>query len=61
MKYCAFLLLVIASLIARAGEDHPTLPIGSAAPGFTLPATDGKEYTLSSFKERPRPGDRFYL
>ncbi|MBS1602934.1 MAG: redoxin family protein [Bacteroidetes bacterium] len=33
------------------GEDHPTLPIGSAAPDFRLPATDGKEYSLSSFKD----------
>ncbi len=26
-----------------------TLPIGALAPDFTLPATDGKSYTLSSF------------
>ena len=60
MKYCAFLLLVFffvcpgfgrAGRVVHAGEEHPTLPIGSAAPGFTLPATDGKEYSLSSFKD----------
>jgi peroxiredoxin len=28
-----------------------TLEIGAAAPGFTLPATDGKLYSLSEFKE----------
>jgi thiol-disulfide isomerase/thioredoxin len=56
MKYCAFLFLVFSSFFSgagfvRAGEEHPTLPIGSAAPDFTLPATDGKEYSLSSFKD----------
>jgi peroxiredoxin len=30
-------------------EEHPTLAIGSQAPDFNLPATDGKTYTLSSF------------
>jgi peroxiredoxin len=28
-----------------------TLEIGAAAPGFTLPATDGKYYSLSSFRD----------
>jgi peroxiredoxin len=32
-------------------DEHPTLAIGAAAPDFTLPATDGKTYSLSSFKE----------
>jgi peroxiredoxin len=32
-----------------AGE-HPTLAIGAAAPDFSLPATDGKTYSLASFK-----------
>jgi thiol-disulfide isomerase/thioredoxin len=31
--------------------DHPTLPIGSAAPDFRLPGIDGKTYTLASFKD----------
>jgi peroxiredoxin len=29
---------------------HKTLPIGADAPDFRLPGVDGKEYTLSSFK-----------
>jgi peroxiredoxin len=33
----------------RFNSDHPTLPIGSPAPPFSLPATDGKTYTLESF------------
>lgn len=31
--------------------DHPTLPIGSPAPPFSLPGTDGKTYTLASFSK----------
>jgi peroxiredoxin len=31
--------------------DHPSLPIGSPAPAFSLPATDGKTYTLASFSK----------
>jgi peroxiredoxin len=31
--------------------DHPTLTIGSPAPEFNLPGVDGKNYTLSSFKD----------
>lgn len=32
-------------------SDHPSLPIGSPAPGFSLPGTDGKTYSLASFSE----------
>lgn len=32
-------------------EDPKTLEIGSSAPLFSLPGTDGKTYTLNSFKE----------
>jgi thiol-disulfide isomerase/thioredoxin len=35
----------------RIFSDHPTLPIGSPAPPFTLPGTDGKTYSLSSFSK----------
>lgn len=30
-----------------------TLPIGAQAPDFTLPATDGKTYSLSDFQDAP--------
>jgi thiol-disulfide isomerase/thioredoxin len=32
-------------------SDHPTLPLGSPAPPFSLPGTDGKTYTLASFSK----------
>src|SRR4249920_3956476 len=31
--------------------EHPSLPIGSPAPPFSLPATDGKTYSLASFSK----------
>lgn len=36
---------------ARPFEDHPTLPIGSKAPAFSLKGVDGKTYTLASFSK----------
>jgi thiol-disulfide isomerase/thioredoxin len=33
----------------RFPGDHKTLPIGSPAPDFSLPGTDGKTYSLASF------------
>jgi|SRR5450432_352590 thiol-disulfide isomerase/thioredoxin len=63
MKIC---LLVVFSMIlasatgnenwntgvhTRFSSDHPTLPIGSPAPAFSLPGTDGKTYSLSSFSK----------
>jgi peroxiredoxin len=30
-------------------DDHKTLEIGASAPDFSLPGTDGKQYTLKSF------------
>lgn len=32
-------------------EDPVTLPIGTTAPAFSLPGTDGKNYSLSSFSK----------
>ena len=38
-----------AGLHFRLSGDHPSLPIGSPAPPFSLPGTDGKTYSLASF------------
>jgi peroxiredoxin len=48
-----FLLPVICTIAAPINnirEEHKTLAIGSKAPDFKLPGTDGKTYTLASFK-----------
>jgi len=37
------------ALITQSGPQ--TLPLGSSAPDFSLPATDGRTYSLASFKE----------
>lgn len=51
----AMLLLLFCFLVAygfaQSHEDHKTLAIGEKAPDFNLPATDGRNYSLSSFKE----------
>lgn len=48
------LLLLLVSLVtltypAHAGEEHPTLAIGSPAPDFNLPGIDGKHHSLKDF------------
>jgi peroxiredoxin len=37
--------------LKRLMSDHPSLPVGSQAPPFSLPGTDGKIYSLSSFSK----------
>lgn len=49
--FCLLILVSIQSTgFAIANEDHKTLQIGAVAPDFKLPATDGKTYSLASFK-----------
>jgi len=45
----AITLLLAASSVLTAAENPPTLPIGAAAPDFTLPGVDGKTYSLHDF------------
>lgn len=48
------LALVILFLLANYtafAEEHPTLPIGSKAPAFSLKGVDGKTYSLTSFSK----------
>ena len=36
-----------------AWRKYPTLAIGTAAPDFNLPGTDGKKHSLAEFKKSP--------
>jgi peroxiredoxin len=54
--YACLLLLLPAGLWSfhntrSMTDEHPTLAIGSPAPDFNLPGTDGKNYTLADFKQ----------
>jgi thiol-disulfide isomerase/thioredoxin len=44
-----FIFTLVLWQSAWALDDPQTLPIGSAAPDFTLPAVDGKSYSLKDF------------
>ena len=55
MKFNSFLtvlfsVLLFCSSFNRPAGEHPTLPIGASAPDFSLLGTDGKMYSLASFK-----------
>jgi peroxiredoxin len=40
----------VAAYSQSTNDEHKTLAIGSPAPDFKLPGTDGKTYSLASFK-----------
>lgn len=46
-----FMLLTLVGL--TAAETHPILPIGSTAPDFALPGTDGNIHRLSDYAASP--------
>jgi len=46
-------LLFSAATFIAAAETHPILPIGSSAPDFALPGTDGKIHRLSDYAASP--------
>ncbi len=48
LSFFLFLLFAFTNQYLLA-EEHPTLPIGSKAPTFSLKGIDGKTYTLASF------------
>jgi len=49
----SLLLIGVVFSFKISSGDHPTLAIGAGAPDFSLPGTDGKTYTLNSFKDYP--------
>src|SRR6202050_3957632 len=50
-KLLAVLLMTLG--IASAEEGHPTLALGSPAPDFALPGTDGQIHKLSDYASSP--------
>jgi peroxiredoxin len=51
MLKVAFLFIVLVA--SMAAETHPILPIGSTAPDFALPGTDGNIHRLSDYAASP--------
>jgi AhpC/TSA family len=51
MNMWLLLALVLMAAPAFADEPHSTLAIGSSAPDFSLPGTDGKTHKLSDFEK----------
>lgn len=47
------LALMSLSLMEGAASDHPILPIGATAPGFTLPGVDGQMHSLADYSSSP--------
>lgn len=53
VKSLCLSLIFLPALLAgsvQPVDDHPTLAIGASAPDFTLSGTDGRSYSLASFK-----------
>ena len=47
---CRALGLALIATFALAGSAHAELKVGDAAPDFKLAGSDGKTYSLASFK-----------
>ncbi len=46
---CTLLTVLSVPVVRAQAPDHPTLPLGSRAPDFSLPGVDGRTYSLGDF------------
>lgn len=51
MNILFLLLMALLSLGSAGAQTIPVMPLGTPAPDFRLPGTDGREYTLQDFAE----------
>src|SRR5258708_18434517 len=53
MQRALLVLLSLSAAWAQSQDTHVTLPIGSAAPSFSLPGVDGKTHRLRDYASSP--------
>ena len=50
-RFLALSLLLASTSVFSQTDEHPILPLGAAAPDFSLPAVDGRTYSLKDFAD----------
>lgn len=54
-RHLLFLAMMLGVLLLSSPAAHALLSVGTAAPDFTLPTADNKQFTLSdNFKDPPK-------